>query len=423
MAKPAGAAEGRRARARDDRGHVLLAKAVRAVAYGALSAFLLLYLRQDLGFSLLWSLVLTTLTLIGAAAWNLLTVASLEARLGRRKAVSVFGGLFTLSAVLLYLVTSPWLVLVAVVVGAVGASSTDNGPLSALDQAILPSTMRVRERARGFAWYNVIGSFGSAGGALLVAVPGALAPRVVPYLPAAPHPWIGLLYIVLAGMTWWAYQGISADVEPARTPDGAREKPAPLTPETREHTRDLAALFGVDAFAGGMVINPVLVAYFVLAWHEPASTIGEVLFVVGTVSGVSFLAAGWIADRIGLLRTMVFTHLPSNVLLALVPLMPSFALAFGVLVARSGLSQMDVPTRQAYTTNLVRPRERAAVASTLAGSRGAAQCLGPVPSAALQSAGFLGAPFLLAGTIKSAYDLVLWRRFRAVPALAEAEPE
>jgi MFS family permease len=405
---------GRRERARDDRGHVLLAKSVRAVAYGALSAFLLLYLHDDLGLSLLWSLVLTSLTLIGAAGWSLLTVAPLEARFGRRRTLSIFGGLFTASAILLFVATSPWLVLFAVLLGGVGASSADNGPLAAIDQALLPSTLRSAERGRGFAWYNVIGNFGSAGGALLVAVPGALDPRSVPYLPNAPHPWIGLLYIALAAVTWWAYQGISPDVEPTGGEGRAAAGTAPLSPETRGHTRALAVLFGLDAFAGGMVINPVLVAYFVLVWHQSAGTTGELLFVVGTVSGVSFLAASSLAERFGLLPTMVFTHLPSNVMLALVPLMPTFPLAFGMLVARSGLSQMDVPTRQAYTMSLASRRERAAVASTLAGSRGAAQCVGPLPSTALQSAGLFGAPFLIAGSLKVVYDLAVWRRFRRV---------
>ncbi|MCI4330933.1 MAG: hypothetical protein L3K19_03695 [Thermoplasmata archaeon] len=423
METPTPSVAGRKARARDDRGHVLLAKTVRAVAYGSLSAFLLLYLVEDLGLPLFWSLVLTSLTLIGAAAWNLLSVPRLESRFGRRRTLSIFGGLFTISAALLFLTTSPWLILGAILLGGVAASSTDNGPLAAIDQAILPSTLPNSERGRGFAWYNVLGSFGSAGGALLVAVPGALAPRSVPYLPPAPHPWIGLLYLTLAGMTWWAYQGMSAHVEPVERSGASPPGPATLSPTTRRHTRDLAVLFGVDAFAGGMVINPVLVAYFVLVWHQSAAATGEILFAVGTVSGVSFLAASWLSERFGLLRTMVFTHLPSNVMLALVPFMPTFPLALGMLVARSGLSQMDVPTRQAYTMSLASRRERGTVSATLTGSRGAAQAFGPLPSTALQSAGFVGAPFLLAGSLKVLYDLSVWRRFRQVTVPEEPEPE
>jgi MFS family permease len=222
------------------------------------------------------------------------------------------------------------------------------------------------------------------------------------------------LYVTLAAMTWWAYFGLSDDVEPPpREIDRGKASPT-LSPETRRHTRVLAVLFGVDSFAGGMVINPVLVAYFVLAWHQPAATTSEILFVVGTVSGVSFLGASWLAERFGLLRTMVFTHLPSNVMLMLVPLMPTFPLAFGMLVARSGLSQMDVPTRQAYTMSLASRRERGTVAATLSGSRSAAQSAGPLPSTALQSAGFLGAPFLIAGALKVVYDLAVWNRFRRV---------
>src|SRR5437879_3239160 len=156
MGSGSGAGAGRRSRAREDRDRIFLAKTVRAVAYGALSAFLLIYLETDLHFSVLSSLLLTSLTLVGAAAWNVLSLPRLEARLGRRRTVSAFSGLFVLSALLLYLASSPWLVLLAVLLGGIAASANDNGPLASLDQAILPSTLPRSQRARGFAWYNVL---------------------------------------------------------------------------------------------------------------------------------------------------------------------------------------------------------------------------------------------------------------------------
>jgi MFS family permease len=410
MAGRAEEGTGRRHRRAEDRRRIFLAKTTRAVAYGALSGFLFLYLTQDLGFSSLSSLLVTALTLVGAAGANLLALRPLERRLGRRGALRVFVGLFVASALLLYLSPDPYIVVGAVLVGGVAASTADNGPLASLDQAMLPSTMRGPDRAAGFARYNLWANFAAAGGALLLVVPGALTPRSVPLLPAAPHPWIGLVYVLLAGATWFAYSDLTPEVEPRAAVDGA---PAgPIAPERRDSIRAMAALFAVDAFAGGMVINPLLTSYFVLAWHQDAASVGAILFVVGVVAGLSFLAAGWLSARFGLLPTMVFTHLPSNLLLILVPFMPTFPLALGALVARSGLSQMDVPTRQAYTMELVPDRERAATAGLLAGSRSVAQSAGPFPAVALQADGLLAVPFVLAGSLKTAYDLVLWRRFR-----------
>jgi len=414
---PGGASERGRRRA-EDRRRIFLAKGTRAVAYGALSGFLILYLAQDLQLPVVESLALTAVTLVGAAVANFLLLPPVERRFGRRGAVRVFAGLFVLSAALLFFVGNAIVVVLAVLLGGVAASSNDNGPLSSLDQAILPSTRRRSEHAEDFARYNLIANFASAGGALLLVVPGALAPRSVPYLPGAPHPWIALIYLALAGMTLFAYWELSDEVE-VRGASGSPPSPS-IALERRPTVRALAVLYGADAFAGGMVINPLLTAYFVLVWNQPAASIGLVLFVVGVVSGASFLVASRLARRIGLLRTMVFTHLPSNLLLVAVPFMPTFPLALGTLIARSALSQMDVPTRQAYVMGIVPDRERTSVSAVLGGARSAAQSVGPFPAVALQSAGFFGLPFVVAGLVKTGYDLVLWRRFQHIEPVTDA---
>ncbi|MGI0133235.1 MAG: MFS transporter [Thermoplasmata archaeon] len=409
---PPPAPDPRTARRREDLGLIFLAKGLRAAAYGALSGFLFLYLADDLGFSTFNSLAVTSLTLIGAAAWNLVALAPLEHRLGRRRTIALFAGLFVLSATLLFLSADPYVVLAAVFLGGVSASTADNGPLASLDQAILPSVLSRRARTRGFAVYHLIAYYAAAGGALLLVVPGALAPHDLGFLPSAPHAWILLIYLVLALTTWVTYAGLSDAVEVSER--AAASPPPPLPAEVRGHVRALALLFGVDAFAGGLVINPVLTAFFVVAWHQGDASIGLILSLAGAVAGTSFLFADPIARRIGLLRTMVVTHLPSNVLLLLVPLMPSFPLALAMLLGRSALSQMDVPTRQSYTMSLVDRRDRPRVAGTLAGARGVAQSAGPFPAVAFDAAGLLAAPFLLGGGLKIVYDLVLYRRFRGV---------
>ncbi len=412
MAGPLESGEARADSYLPDRRRIYLAKSLRAVAYGALSGFLVIYLIQNLGYSALSSLLITSLTLVGAAAWNLLALPRVEARVGRRRSLYLFSGLFVFSAALLYLGSSPGVVIFATLVGGVAAATADNSPLGSIEQAILPSITSAKDRAAAFAWYNLLASFAAAAGGLLLIFPGALSPTSVPFLPPAPHPPILLAYVVLAIGSVVVYIGLSPAVEAERPP--VRQGASTLSSSTRSHLVALSALFGVDAFAGGMVVNPVIVTYFVTVWNASSQEIGVIITVVGTVSALSFLLASALARRFGLLPTMVFTHLPSNVMLALVPFMPTFALAFGMLTARSALSQMDVPTRQAYTMELVRPEERTEVAATLNGTRGATQSVGPFPAVALQAAGLWGAPFVLAGSLKAVYDLALWRRFRRV---------
>jgi MFS family permease len=405
----------------EDRRKIYLAKTVRSVAYGLLSGALVLYLNLDLGYSALSSLVVTGLTVVGAGVASLVVVTPVVRRFGVRRSFGLFSGLFTLSAVLLFLAANPVVVVAAVLLGGVAATSADNGPLASLDQAVLPSTLPRRERLAGFARYNLFGYFASAGGALLLAVPNALTPRAIPLLPPAPHPWILIIYLALAGASWGAYATLSPRIEEGM-PRASTEAAIPLSSQTRQHVRSLTALFGTDAFAGGLVINPIIAAYFVLAWHQSAATIGTILFLTGILAGASSLIAIQLGKRYGLLRTMVVPHLVSNVFLVALPFMPTFILAVGLLAARSSLSQIDVPTRQAYTMALVARRERTPVASTLNGTRSVAQSVGPFPAAAFEGAGYLAVPFVLAGAAKIVYDVALYLKFRSVPVTGERTP-
>ena len=400
-------------RSLEDRNWIYLGKVTRAVAYGAASGFLFLYLEQSLGFSAFESLVVTSLTLVGAAVGSLVVLPIVVTRFGPRRATWLFAGLFVVSALMLFLSALVPVVVAAVLLGGVGAQTGDNGPLASLDQALLPSILRPSERTRGFAWYNLTANFASAGGAALLLVPGALAPLNIPWLPAGPHPWLLLVYLLLAGTTVACYRQLSERVDRAAETTGVPD--APISTEVQGHVRTLAGLFALDSFAGGLVINPVITAFFVLAWHQSVTGVGEVLSLAGVVSGLSLLLAASLARRIGLLPTMVFTHLPSQLFLVLVPLMPTFPLALGVYLARTSLSQMDVPTRQAYTMNLVPGPARARVAGTLSGARGVPQSVGPlVASAFLDTLNAVTLAFFFGGGLKAIYDVLLWIRFRRV---------
>jgi predicted MFS family arabinose efflux permease len=184
---------------------------------------------------------------------------------------------------------------------------------------------------------------------------------------------------------------------------------------------ELSGLQALDALAGGFIIQALLAYWFRVRFGASPEAIGALFFGTSLLSAVSFLAATWIAERVGLLNTMVFTHLPSNVLLLLVPFMPSFAAAAAALLARHLLSQMDVPARQAYTVALVAPEERPAASGFTASVRALAQACAPALSG-LTMAAATPAPFLLAGGLKIAYDLALFFRFRHVPLRGDSPP-
>ncbi len=184
----------------------------------------------------------------------------------------------------------------------------------------------------------------------------------------------------------------------------------------------LSALFAVDSFGGGFVVQSFLVYWFRLRFGLSLAVLGLIFFAVGLLQTGSFLVATRLAERIGLLNTMVFTHLPSNLLLAAIPLAPTAPVAIGLLLARHALSQMDVPTRQAYVVTLVRAEERTAAAAYTGTARYLTRPLGPALAGAVQQVA-QGLPFFLAGGIKAVYDLVLWAWFRRVPLPKEETPE
>jgi len=389
-----------------DARRVLAAQALRAFAYG-LGAVLLGTTLEARGFGpnkagmVLAAVVAGT---IGATV----AVARWSDRVGRRRsyvalyvALAGAGAVFALSGNVVALV----------LVGLTGTLSTDiidNGPFTSLEQAMLATDLAGTERIRGFGLYNAVATAAGSLGALAAGGPELLR-RHIRALPVDQRFFLLFVPVALAGaiVAWSLSPGVEAPLAAAPSPPWAglgRSRPTVVR---------LSALFATDAFGGGFVVQAFIAYWFAARFHTSVGVLGVVFFVVGILQTASFLVATALAERFGLLSTMVFTHLPSNLLLAAIGFAPNLATGLALLLVRSALSSMDVPTRQAYVMGLVDPAERTAAAGYTNTARYLARPVGPALAGAGQGL-FVGLPFVLAGGIKAAYDLVLWRWFRNV---------
>lgn len=383
-------------------------RVIRMFAYGFLSVELALYL-TSIGLSEAAVGLLFTLTLVGDAVISLWLTTRAD-RFSRRGTLLV-GSLLMLGAGVVFAVTrNPILLAAAGIIGVISPSGKEIGPFLPVEQAAITQLIASERRTQLFAWYNLAGSLATAagalaGGGLVQGLRDAGVDTVEGYRALV----IGyaILGAVLAVFFWRMTARIEAPA--AATPTGALG-----LGHSRNIILSLSALFALDAFAGGFVIDSFL-AYWLAARHGLApGALGAVFFATNTLAGFSALVAAPMARKFGLINTMVFTHIPSNVLLILVPLMPTAPLAVVLLLLRFSISQMDVPTRQSYTMAVVRPEERSAAG----GVTGIARSLGAAisPSLAgpmLASSSLLPLPFFIAGGLKIIYDLSLYRSFRA----------
>jgi MFS family permease len=391
-------------------GWLLFAAAgVRTLAYGGVSVILGPYLAsRGLGPAAIgW--VFTGALAGGAALTVVLTVVA--DRLGRRRMQVVGAALMTLAGLVFALTDHLGLLVAAAVLGTVSPSGKDVGPFLALEQAMIPSTTSDDRRTAVFAAYNLVTSLAAALGAL-----GAGLPALLGTGEARGYRLLLLGYAGIGVVLAALFASLSPRVEVAPTPArGGAGRPGLLgIRRSRGIVARLAALFALDAFAGGFVVQSLMAYWFHLRFGVDAAGLAGIFFGTNLLAAVSFLAAVPVARRIGLLNTMVFTHLPSNVLLLLVPLVPTLSLAVTVLLVRHLLSQMDVPTRQSYTMAVVDPAERSAAAGLTAVARNVAAALAPAVAAPTLALPALGLPFLVAGILKIVYDLALWAQFRTV---------
>lgn len=324
-------------------------------------------------------------------------------RLGRARAYRLLYLALALGGVVLAAGGPAWLLALVALSGALSTEVVESGPFTTLEQVMLAGAgARQPQLVRGFGVYNAVATAAGAAGALLGT------------LPADQRLLGGTLALV----------GVAGVLLATRLPEGveapAAERAGPRRPlgSSRGPVLRLAGLFAVDSLAGGLVVQAWIAYWLGVRYGAPTRVIGVVFAGVGVLQAASFLAAPAIANRVGLLPTMVFTHLPSNLLLAAVPLAPSLPVAVGLLLARTCLSQMDVPTRQAYVMALVPPAERTAAAAVTNTARYVTRPVGTALAGLLQPLG-LGIPFLVAGVVKSAYDLALWRLFRPIQLPAD----
>jgi MFS family permease len=300
-----------------------------------------------------------------------------------------------------------WLLLLGAFTGTISATTSEVGILQTVDQAVLPQTASDSRRTWLFSIYNTAANFAAALGSLFSATVGVFAGLGLSG-PDAFRP-LFVLYALIGLANLAIFATLSDRVELARV-----DAPVLEAHRSRGIITKLAVLFGVDAFAGGLVVQSLVAYWFVLRWGLSAEALAAIFFWVGVLSGLSLLAASWLARRIGLLNTMVFTHMPSSVLLMLVPLAPTAGLAVAFFLLRMSVSQMDVPTRQSYTMAVVHPSERVAAAGITNVARSTASALSPVLAGAAFGVSALGVPFFVAGMLKIAYDLAIWRTFRGV---------
>ncbi len=375
---------------------ILLEKTVRTVPYGFLGVVFGIYLAQ-LGFSPFAIGIVLTLTVLSSALYTFIT-SFVADRMGRRKTLIFFALTDVLAGILLFTSTEWWAPVFAGIVGNMTVGAGEVGPFLSPEQAILPQTARPDRRTRVFSAYNLAGYGASSAGALLAG------------LSSLDFRFLFLAYIISGLLGAAIYSLLSERVEAA--PGAARR--SALSPRSRPIVFRLSALFAVDSFGGGFIGSSILSYYFYLRFNLSLSTLGIIFFATQLVTALSFLLAEPIARRIGLLRTMVFSHVPSNVLLIGVAFAPTAPIAVFLLLCRQSLSQMDVPARQSYLMAIVDDSDRVAAAGLTSTTRTVASSISPALAGYALANSWVGIPLVAAGAFKLAYDFTIYKVFRKV---------
>lgn len=384
------------------------ARAIRGFADGFVSVLLASYL-DGLGFSALQIGAIVTATLLGSAALTL-AVGLLGYRFEPVRLLLGASLLMLATGLGFSAVTDFWPLLIVAAVGTLNPSAGDVSLFLPIEQALLSEKVAATQRTSLFARYNLAGAFAGALGALASGLPALLA-RANDWDRTGTERTGFLVYAAAAALIALLYFRLPRRERSASVP----RRSAPLA-TSRGVVARLAALFSLDSFGGGFVVQSLLALWLFERFDISVGVAATVFFVAGLLTALSQLASSMLASRIGLVRTMVFTHVPSSVFLIVAAFMPNAALAITFLLLRMAISQMDVPARQSFVMAVVPPEERAAAASVTNVPRSLAAALSPLIAGAMLSASSFGWPLIAAGVLKLIYDFLLLRQFRNVPA-------
>jgi MFS family permease len=403
---------------------LFLARFVRLFAYGSLSVVLVFYL-VGLGLTESQTGILFTLTLVGDTVISLYLTTRAD-RIGRRRMLLV-GAILMAAAGVAFACTSNFLFLViAGTIGVISPSGNEVGPFLSIEQAALAHVVPDQSRTNVFAWYTLAGSVATAMGALFAgAITGALQ-RATTLAPVASYRVVVVLYAALGVLLAGLFLRLSSAAEVDSSQDGSIF-PTTLKSffgirKSHQVVVKLSSLFALDSFAGGFVVQSFAAYWFYLRFGVHPATLGVIFFWANVFAGISALLASRLAARWGLVNTMVLTHLPSNILLILVPLMPNLWLTVLVLLLRFSISQMDVPTRQSYVMAVVNKDERSAAAGITGVARTTGAAISPLfVGFMFARPSWINVPFFLAGGLKILYDLLLYKEFVTIQPVEERQ--
>src|SRR5919106_1424933 len=392
---------------------LLAAKIVRTFAYGFLSVILAIYLKL-IGFDdVLIGLVLTV-TLVNSVIFTLIASFYVD-RIGRRRILVIYAALMSISGAIFVTTENHVMLIIAAFIGTINVTGSETGAFLTIEQSILPQTVKnIKKRNIIFAIYNMVGTFAMSAGVLLSGLPTIIQQRfggeTLNQIDSI-RP-LFILYSLLGIVVIGIYLLLSNRIEVQGKI--ARPLTQTLSPMSKNIVGKLSGLFAIDSFAGGFVIQSIVSFWFFTKFGADLTTLSYIFSVAGVLTAFSYIAAAKIADKIGLINTMVFTHIPANILIIGVAFAPTLPVAVILYLLRMALSQMDVPTRQSYIVAVVREDERTIAAGVTNISRNVTQAISPSLTGVLIQSISLSAPFVIGGALKVAYDIALFLNFRNV---------
>ncbi|NDF35112.1 MAG: MFS transporter [Nitrosopumilaceae archaeon] len=386
---------------------LISARIIRTFSYGFLSVILAIYLNL-LGFDGFLIGIVLSATLANSVIFNLFSSFFAD-RIGRKKVLIIYASLMAVSGSVFLLTENYVALIMSAFIGTINVTGSETGAFLSIEQAILPQTVKnVRKRNTLFAVYNMVGTLAMSAGILISALPQLL--QIFGWTQMNSFKPLFAIYVLAGIVVMIIYFFLTKDIEVSKS-IGQISFSSNLSPKSKQIILKMSSLFALDSFAGGFVIQSIVSFWFFTKFGIDLGTISIIFSVAGVFTAISFLFAARLADKIGLINTMVFTHIPSNVLLVLLAFAPSLPLAMGLYLARMGLSQMDVPTRQAYIVAVVNENERVAAAGVTNTSRNIAQAISPSITGIIIQSFWFSAPFVIGGLLKIAYDLGVFINF------------